>query len=110
MQPLVDAMKSNNVEQPCLHLVMSSSENAFSECLECSGNGDSLVLIGTAVTLLAHPAMSGSFVQDLRIYASSADVQSHGLGQLVSQFGITLVDDREWVELVRQHHHCLSWK
>lgn len=97
-------------EYTCLHLILRSSGNALDECLACIGEGDSVVLMDTAVSALARPGAGRWLSAGVRMYCLEADLLAHGLGKAPGIQGVERVDDRGLVELICRHGHCLSWK
>lgn len=97
-------------EKTCLHLVLRASGEVLDDCLACSGKGDSIVLLDTAVTLLALPGAGRWSSTGGTLYFLEADLLAHGLGQLAGNPGLVRLDDMGLVQLVCRHDHCLSWK
>ena len=97
-------------ENTCLHLILRSSANVLDECLACIGEGDSIVLMDTAVSALARPGGNRWLPAGVRMYCLEADLLAHGLGKSPGMEGVERVDDLRLVELVCRHGHCLSWK
>jgi len=97
-------------ENTCLHLVLRCSGDVLDECLACIGEGDSVVLMDTAVSALARPGGNNWLPAGVRMYCLEADLRAHGLGKSPGIQGVERVDDRGLVELVCRHGHCLSWK
>jgi sulfur relay protein TusB/DsrH len=96
--------------ESCLHLVMTASPVALDECAACCGAGDTIVLLNTAVTLLAGPASLERAEIPVPMFCLAADAHAHGLADCFAQRGVLLIDDQGLVGLVCQHRHCLSWK
>jgi sulfur relay protein TusB/DsrH len=94
----------------CLHLVMSFSDAALADCQACSQDGDTIVLMDTAVIHLTGRPLLISTSTGVAVRCLDADVRAHGLGVVVQELDMTCVDDSGLVELVRKHKHCLSWK
>lgn len=94
----------------CLHLVLRPSGELLDECMSCMGANDSIVLLDTAVNLLARPDLATWFPADVPVYCHEADLLAQGLGQPANFPGIASVDDMGLIKLVCQHGHCLSWK
>jgi sulfur relay protein TusB/DsrH len=94
----------------CLHLVLRSSGELLDECMAWTGANDSIVLLDTAVNLLARPDLATWFPADVPVYCHEADLLAQGLGKVANFPGIAPVDDLGLIELVCRHGHCLSWK
>jgi len=97
-------------ENTCLHLILRSGGDVMDECLACIDNGDSIVLMDTAVSAVARPAGNRWLSAGVRVYCLEADLLAHGLGLPTGNQGIERVDDLGLVRLVCRHGHCLSWK
>jgi sulfur relay protein TusB/DsrH len=97
-------------ENTCLHLVLRSSGDVLDECLACIGPDDCIVLMDTAVSAMASPGGNRWLSAGVRVYCLEADLLAHGLGKSLVMEGMERVDDRELVELICRHGHCLSWK
>jgi sulfur relay protein TusB/DsrH len=96
--------------ESCLHLVMNANPAVLEECKASCGVADSIVLLNTAVTLLAGPAALEQAELPVPMFCLAADVQAHGLADCCSRRGVPLLDDRGLVGLVCRYRHCLSWK
>jgi sulfur relay protein TusB/DsrH len=94
----------------CLHLVLRSGGELLDECMACAGANDSIMLLDTAVNVLARPDLARWFPAAVPVYCHKADMLAQGLGQSADYPGVEVVDDLEWITLVCQHGHCLSWK
>jgi sulfur transfer complex TusBCD TusB component (DsrH family) len=94
----------------CLHLVLISSGELLDECIAFMGVNDSIVLLDTAVNLLARPDIATWLPADVPVYCHEVDLLAQGLGKVVNFPGIAPVDDLGLIKLVCQHGHCLSWK
>jgi sulfur relay protein TusB/DsrH len=89
---------------------MSFSDAALADCQASSQEGDTIVLMDTAVIFLTGRPLLISTSPGVAVRCHDADVCAHGLGVVVQELGMTRVDDSGLVELVRRHQHCLSWK
>jgi sulfur relay protein TusB/DsrH len=94
----------------CLHLVLRSGGELLDECMACAGANDSIVLLDTAVNVLARPDLARWFPPLVPVYCRAADLLAQGFGQSSDCPGVEVVDDQEWIGLVCRHGHCLSWK
>ncbi|HLF29964.1 MAG TPA: DsrH/TusB family sulfur metabolism protein [Xanthomonadales bacterium] len=100
----------SETSESCLHLVMNANPLALDECRTCCGMADSIVLMNTAVTLLAGPSSLEQSDMPVPMFCLAADVHAHGLAGVCAERGVPLLDDEGLVDLVCQHRHCLSWK
>lgn len=98
------------VADGCLHLVMSASREALADCLDCCGPGDTIVLMDTAVTLMAGPLAPGPAAHSTPVCCLAADIRAQGLQDVLAGAGASVIDDHGLVRLVCRHRHCLSWK
>ena len=94
----------------CLHLVMKASRETLKDCLDCCAPGDAIVLMNTAVTLMAGPLGMNSSPGSPPVYCLAADLQAQGMQGALPGSGATLIDGQDLVHLVCRHRHCLSWK
>jgi len=96
---------------PCLHLLLSPGLEAVQDLRRFSLAGDAVVLLGTAVIVLANDKRClQRLPQGLTVYALCADVLAQGLRPLATEAGIVLLDDTALLNLVAQFPHSLSWK
>lgn len=109
VEPVSKEMGDGNIES-CLHLVMNANPLALDECKASCGVADSIVLMNTAVTLLAGPGSLEQAELPVPMFCLAADVQAHGLVDFFTQRDVPLLDDQGLVSLVCRHRHCLSWK
>jgi sulfur relay protein TusB/DsrH len=94
----------------CLHLLMNPDQLTVDECLDCCVEGDSVVLMNSAVLLLAQGS-TGRLVNPLfPVYCLEPDLLAHGLAGQSVPMSIRQIHECGLVDLVRQHRHCLSWK
>ncbi|MGH8034005.1 MAG: DsrH/TusB family sulfur metabolism protein, partial [Lysobacterales bacterium] len=96
--------------ESCLHLVMHANRNAWDNCQACCGPGDTIVLMNTAVTLMAGPLAINPSEVPIPVFCLAADVRAHGLHEHLAGRNVTMIDDHGLVRLVCLHRHCLSWK
>ena len=96
--------------EPCLHLLLSSQASALQACLDHCARGDTLVLLNTAVELLLGSMDWAKMDTGLQIHVLEPDLLAHGIHGLKRGARIGLIDDLDWVGLVADHKHCLSWK
>lgn len=94
----------------CLHLLLRASTRAFETCRAACGPGDSVVFMGTGVTLLVNPGIQPLRDFPSRVFVHSADLKAHGLAQSAESGDFTEIDDLQLADLVCRHDHCLSWK
>jgi sulfur relay protein TusB/DsrH len=74
-------------------------------------DGDVVVLLGTAVILLADGGNRlGQLGHGGALYAHRADVLAQGLPQSAAEAGVALIDDEALLGLVARFPHTLSWK
>jgi len=92
----------------CLHLVLRPQLSVLMECLAGCDSGDCVVLMDAAVTLAAVAPPNSKF--SVELCCLEADARAHGLDRVVASTSWTLITDRELVERVVRHLHCLSWK
>lgn len=93
-----------------LHLLLTHAGDSAGACLSHLREGDSMVLLNTAVLHLLDRDWLKSLPANIRLYAVTADLEAHGLGEISTGSGIARVDDEGWARLVMSHAHCLSWK
>ena len=95
----------------CLHLLLTPGSEAVSALVAFCGDGDAVVLLNTAVTLLAGEAWSGLRVPGgIPVFAHRADVLAQGLQQVAAEHGVAAVDDDALLALVARYSRTLSWK
>jgi len=109
---------SNTDQQPaeaCLHQLLSNNQESLSDCLSHCGPEDLVVLLAEGVEQIV--LVTGSLEQALRkasgegrALALRADVQARALETVAAQMQMELIDEAAWVELIRSHQHCLSWR
>jgi sulfur relay protein TusB/DsrH len=107
------AGKQHALEEPvegCLHLVMTASREALTNCLGCCGSGDTIVLMNSAVTLVAGPLAMHPSATSTPVLCLAADVQAQGMQEVLAGFGAAVIDIHDLVRLVCRHRHCLTWK
>ncbi len=96
--------------QGALHLLLSKSADGLEDCRKQLRDGDSVVLVNTAVLWLLEPGWDRALPAVTKIHALEADLDAHGLSALPLPAHIERISDTGWVELVMSHAHCLSWK
>lgn len=101
---------SPTAKQSCLHLLFSHATDTVQACLSHCLEGDSVVLLNTAVILLLDDAWKEAMVAGVSIHALQADVLAQGMFELVGNSDYQLISDPGWAELVMRYSHCLSWK
>lgn len=106
-----DIRQSTGQHGPCLHLLLAPGLEAVQALQRFSMAGDAVVLLGTAVVLLANDDhCRQQLSHGLSVYALCADVLAQGLQPLATEAGIAQLDDTGLLNLVAQFPHSLSWK
>ena len=101
--------KEQNAES-CLHLVLRDSKRALETCLKAVAPGDEVVLMSSAVLFLAESEIPPLSDLSCDVFLHLADVEAHGLVTMADARAFMQINDRQLVDLVCRHRHCLSWK
>lgn len=90
----------------CLHQINAAHKLPL--CLRLAAPGDSLLLIESAVSLVAAPHSLESIPDQLQVFALEADAIARGLNQRTAS-SIELISDQRWVELSLEASRVCSW-
>jgi sulfur relay protein TusB/DsrH len=94
----------------CLHLVVRSSTEAMDRCRSQFTEGDTVVFLDDGVIHLC-AAVRESFGHSLPDSCfSDVDLDARGLLQAARAAGAKVVCDSGFVDLLRKHDFCLTWK
>lgn len=96
--------------QGALHLLLSKSADGLEDCRKNLQDGDTVVLLNTAVLWLLEPEWGRALPAVTIIHVLEADLDAQGMSALPLPEHCKRISDKEWVELVMSHAHCLSWK
>jgi len=104
----VSPISISTESEGCLHCLMSDDAGSVQACLAYCAAGDSLVLLNTAANVLLDQNWRLSLDTGVAVYVLAEDAAARGIRQ--DSFDCKFINDAAWVELVKRHLHCLSWK
>lgn len=98
------------MKKSCLHLVVKSSKDALERCLSQFETGDSVMFLDDGVMHIAgnHGAAFEPLFKNGCF--SAADLEARGLGTFADESGIRVIQDLDFLDLLRNHPLCLTWK
>ncbi len=99
------ALQSNH----CLHLVASSHTEASARCHAVIAQDDAVLFIGDGVMQALDPEKKYLAHFPVCLF-SKVDLQARGVLPTAIELGLKTVSDREFVDLLKQFDHCLTWK
>ena len=94
----------------CLHIVTSEHQATLTECLSCTGEGDSVVFLASGVMLLQNPAIDPGLFSTCDVYALLSDALARGVAHDTVFKNVRMIDERGLVQLVRNSGHSLTWR
>jgi len=97
-------------ENACLHLVTGSGREALDACRAHSSTGDVILFLDTGVMHLLDNGEKPLPDGGPDVFYASADLQARGIYEAAVSSGVQLADDAEFVRLLRECSHCLSWQ
>lgn len=96
-----------------LHLIFHSSAqtSGFQQCLERTGNKDSVLLLGGAVVGAKEAGVSAQLIKNCAatIYVLQEDLAARGISPEEVVNGVTLITFDGFVDLTVTHSQILSW-
>ena len=94
----------------CLHLVTRSSGDALERCQAVCAEQDEVLLIDDAVMRLVHEGEGFHATSPAALCFLRADLDARGLAAIADELGARVVTDQGFVEMLRKHESCLTWK
>lgn len=92
-----------------LHIVNKASTNeAFLRCLSLAAPGDAVLLIEDGVYCALPDVVARFTIDHVRLVALRVDSEARGLANRLSA-RVTLVDERDFVDLVVRHQPVVTW-
>lgn len=93
----------------CLHLVASSKPEASARCHAVIVEGDAVLFIGDGVMQALSPGKEYRSLFPACCFLM-VDLEARGVLPMAIELGLRIVSDQEFVDLLAQHNHCLTWK
>ena len=93
----------------CLHLVASSHAEASARCHAVIAESDAVLFIGDGVMQALDPGKE-HLARFPTCYFSLVDLEARGVLPMAIELGLQTVTDEEFVGLLNQFDHCLTWK
>ena len=94
----------------CLHLVVGPGASALETCSAHYSAGDDVIFLDAGVMHLYERGAKTETIFAGAAYFSEADLEARGLAGLARKSGVRLANESDFLRLLRQHDHCLSWK
>lgn len=89
---------------------MTAGRETLNDCLEQCGPEDSILFLDAAVVRVLKLEAEDGVTAPCPAYYLAADLRARGLLDAAVARKALLADDAEFLRLLRQHQHCLSWK
>lgn len=93
-----------------LHLVLTAGEGAFDACRKLCKAGDSVVFLDDGVRQLILGEPGKKLPPGVAVFYSMPDLEARGLASAAEQAHVRTLGDSDFIGLLSQHLHCLSWK
>lgn len=107
---LFEVMTSTLENKTCLHLVTRSSGDALERCSAFCSRGDDVLFVDDAVLFLVSEQAVSHFNGLARPFFLKADLEARGLADIAFERDVPIVTDLDFVDLLRKHDSCLTWK
>jgi tRNA 2-thiouridine synthesizing protein B len=92
-----------------LHIVnKASTSEAFLRCLSLAAGGDAVLLIEDGVYCGLPNALARFTIDHVRLVALRVDCEARGVANKLSA-QVTLVEERDFVDLVVRHQPVVTW-
>ena len=96
-----------------LHIINKSplTHSCFNECIAVCSDACSLLFIEDGVyatTHLSNETQNTLKKKNIKLYALEPDIEARGIINKVNEH-FTVIDDKEFVELITTHHSSQSW-
>ena len=104
-----ESMMESFANNQCLHLVTSSHAEASARCHTVIAEGDAVLFIGDGVMQALSPGKEYLALFPA-CYFLMVDLEARGVLPTAVELGLQTVSDREFVGLLKQFDHCLTWK
>jgi tRNA 2-thiouridine synthesizing protein B len=92
-----------------LHIVNKpATHDALARCMSLASPGDAVLLIEDGVYCALPRVLSTSATERLNLFALRTDAQARGLQTRLAAH-VTMISDREFVELVVKHQPIVTW-
>jgi sulfur relay protein TusB/DsrH len=92
----------------CLHLVARSSQDVIKRCEAFAGVQDEVLFLDDGVMCLCNDSRQPGVNADSAFL--SVDLQARGLLGVARKLNVRIVSDQDFVNMLRQHDVCLTWK
>jgi sulfur relay protein TusB/DsrH len=89
---------------------MTAGREALDHCLEQCGPKDSILFLDAGVVRVLELEGEDEATAPCPAYYLAADLRARGLLDAAAARKALLADDAQFVQLLCQHQHCLSWK
>jgi sulfur relay protein TusB/DsrH len=93
----------------CLHLVASSRTDASARCHAVISEGDAVLFIGDGVMHALDPEKK-YLTHFPNCLFSKVDLEARAVLPTTSGLVLKTVSDLDFVDLLKQFDHCLTWK
>lgn len=94
----------------CLHLVTGSEREALDACRAHSSTEDVILFLDAGVMHLLDKAEKPLPDGGPEVFYASADLRARGIFEAAVSSVVQLADDADFVRLLRECSHCLSWQ
>ncbi|MFZ5755652.1 MAG: sulfurtransferase complex subunit TusB [Pseudomonadota bacterium] len=92
-----------------LHLVMSASPGALTDCLRAALPGDAVLLLQDGVYAAASIVPGAGGHEGVALHIHDTDARARALPAETRLAGMTAVDDDGFVALTENHARVVSW-